>query len=254
MLCTILVEATIHSPQMPKGALLHAHLDATVDPEKLLKLALKHSTMHICVPEILTAQNIWSVRPTFRALPQSKDGPGVTDQNYTPNAFVTIQKARATFDSSLGGPEGFDKWVYSILTISPAEAYDTHNTITKVLILAIIVGISTYLHNRFGRNSRALLLYPVYASLPSPFIRVDMGITGDDSLHSRFYRIYQGVFQVFYRGQDILRRTKIEFYGKVGANCRQLQEMIICQSDTWLAQMASKMFLIGNGCGSLNAS
>ncbi|KAF8635817.1 hypothetical protein AX15_000017 [Amanita polypyramis BW_CC] len=120
--------------KMPKGALLHAHLDATVDPEIVLKLALKHSAMHICVPDVVTTQNVRSVCPTFKALPESEyaDGPGLTDQSYNPNTFVTIQKARATFDVSLGGPDGFDKWVCSTLTINPTEAYGTHNTIEKI--------------------------------------------------------------------------------------------------------------------------
>ena len=119
---------------MPKGALLHAHLDATVNPETLLKFALKYPAIHIQVPEIVTVQNIRSLRPTFRALSAAEyaDGPGVTDQAYVPNTFVTIHKARNAFDTSLCGPEGFDNWVCSAMTINPAEAYGTHNTITKV--------------------------------------------------------------------------------------------------------------------------
>lgn len=121
---------------MPKGALLHAHLDATVDPETLLKLALKHPAIHVQVPEIVTAENIRTLCPTFKALPPAEyaEGLGVTDQAYTPNTFVTIHKARDTFDASLGGPEGFDKWVCSVMTINPAEAYGTHNTIAKVFL------------------------------------------------------------------------------------------------------------------------
>ena len=120
---------------MPKGALLHAHLDATVNPETLLKLALEHPAIHMQVPEIVTAENIWTLCPTFKALSAAEyaDGPGVTDQAYAPNTFVTIHKARNTFDTSLGGPEGFDNWVCSAMTINPAEAYGTHNTITKVI-------------------------------------------------------------------------------------------------------------------------
>ncbi len=119
---------------MPKGALLHAHLDATVDPETLLSLALKHPAIHIRVPEFITADNIKTICPTFKALPHAEyaDGPGVTDQAYTPNTFVTIQKARGTFYSSLGGSKGFDNWICSTMTINPAEAYGTHNTIAKV--------------------------------------------------------------------------------------------------------------------------
>ena len=113
---------------------MHAHLDATVDPETLLKLALKHPAIHVQVPEIVTAENIRTLCPTFKALSAAEhaDGPGVTDQAYAPNTFVTIHKARSTFDTSLGGLAGFDNWVLSAMSINPAEAYGTHNTIAKV--------------------------------------------------------------------------------------------------------------------------
>ncbi|KIL67962.1 hypothetical protein M378DRAFT_122268 [Amanita muscaria Koide BX008] len=133
---SIIVRTRIYQilSKMPKGALLHAHLDATVDQDKLLKLALKHPAMHVRVPEVVTAKNITSILPTFKPLPLSEyaDGPGVTDQTYNPDTFVSIQKARSTFDPNLGGPEGFDKWVCSTMMINPAEAYGTHNTITKI--------------------------------------------------------------------------------------------------------------------------
>lgn len=152
---------------MPKGALLHAHLDATVDPETLLGLALKHPAMHIRVPEFITAENIRTICPTFKALPHADyaNGLGVTDQAYTPNTFVTIQKARDTFDSSLGGPKGFDNWICSAMTINPAEAYGTHNTIAKVsLILQFLCANIDDMHGRFGKSSPAPLWYQVYAA------------------------------------------------------------------------------------------
>ncbi|KAF8349210.1 hypothetical protein F5887DRAFT_1059483 [Amanita rubescens] len=125
----IIVKTKIYQILSKAGALLHAHLDATVDPETLLSLALNHPAIHI------RAENIKTICPTFKALPQAEyyaDGPGVTNQAYTPNTFVTIQKARNTFDSSLGGPKGFDNWICSAMTINPAEAYGTHNTIAKI--------------------------------------------------------------------------------------------------------------------------
>ncbi|PFH54144.1 hypothetical protein AMATHDRAFT_135550 [Amanita thiersii Skay4041] len=133
---SIIVKTKIYEilAKMPKGALLHAHFDATVNAEKLLELALKHEAIHVRVPQIVTMENIKSVLPSFRALPRNEfvHGPGVTDQRYTPDTWASIQRARDTFDPSLGGPEGFDKWVCSAMIINPAEAYGTHNTITKI--------------------------------------------------------------------------------------------------------------------------
>ncbi|KAG6862093.1 hypothetical protein C0995_007223 [Termitomyces sp. Mi166 len=56
--------------KMPKGALLHCHLDATVNAAVLLKLALKQPALHVRVPKQLTAATIGSLLPTFKALPR----------------------------------------------------------------------------------------------------------------------------------------------------------------------------------------
>lgn len=120
---------------MPKGALLHAHLDATVNASLLLELALKEPAIHVRVAEQLTGQNIGSLLPEFLGLPAhsySHDGTSLTSSDYIPNTWVGINRARETFDPSLGGPEGFDQWVIGAMMIHPAEAYGTHNTVYKV--------------------------------------------------------------------------------------------------------------------------
>lgn len=122
---------------MPKGALLHAHLDATVNSEFLLQLALKQPALHVRVSQPISVSNVGSILPEFRALPrdQFSSTPSVTEASYEPGTWVSIQNARAAFDSSLGGPEGFDRWVIGSLMINPTEAYHTHNTITKVQVI-----------------------------------------------------------------------------------------------------------------------
>lgn len=120
---------------MPKGGLLHAHLDATVSAEFLYKLGLRYPTMHIRVPNALTASNIGSVLPEFHAQPEdfrSADVQSLTHPDYSPDDWVPLETARKLFDASLGGPEGFDRWVVGTMTINPTEAYVTHNTVTKV--------------------------------------------------------------------------------------------------------------------------
>lgn len=121
--------------KMPKGALLHAHFDGTVNTSFLLKLALEQPAIHVRVPEPLTAQNISSILPEFQPLPAQSfnlQGPSLTSSDYTTNTWVNIATAREQFDKSLGGPEGFDKWVIDSMMISPAEAYGTHNTVYKI--------------------------------------------------------------------------------------------------------------------------
>ena len=116
---------------MPKGALLHAHLDATVNPEVLLKLALQYPIFHVRVHERLTTSNLSTNLPQFRPLPadQLSELSSLTEASYPLGSWVPLHKARDSF--ALGGKEGFDKWVISALTINPAEAYGTHNTVKK---------------------------------------------------------------------------------------------------------------------------
>ncbi|KAF8891209.1 hypothetical protein BD779DRAFT_1670856 [Infundibulicybe gibba] len=123
--------------KMPKGALLHSHLDATVNAEFLLKLALAQPALHVRVTQPLSPGNLrgsMAVLPEFRALPQESfsDASSLTDHDYVPGTWVSMQRARGTFDPNLGGPEGFDKWTVGSMTIHPLEAYGTHNTISKI--------------------------------------------------------------------------------------------------------------------------
>jgi adenosine deaminase CECR1 len=119
--------------RLPKGALLHAHLDATVNTEVLWGLAVKHPAYHVCTEQVVNAQNLGSIVPIFQPLPRSEWSSlsNLTDASYEPGTWVPLQKARDNFDPSLGGPEGFDQWVLRSLTISPSEAYHTHNTTEK---------------------------------------------------------------------------------------------------------------------------
>ena len=122
---------------MPKGGLLHAHLDATVNASFLLDLALKQPALHVRVSERVTSTTIVSLLPEFKALAPTKfsSASSVTDASYVPGSWVSIRNARKFFDSSLGGPDGFDKWVIGAITINPTEAYNTHNTIEKARVL-----------------------------------------------------------------------------------------------------------------------
>lgn len=120
---------------MPKGALLHSHLDGTVNQEILLRLTLEQPAMHVHAARPLTASNLKLTPPIFKALPANQFTQGqvaLTDASYVPESWIDARRARKTFAPELGGPEGFDKWIVGALTINPEEAYQTHNTITKV--------------------------------------------------------------------------------------------------------------------------
>jgi hypothetical protein len=146
---------------MPKGALLHAHLDATVNAEFLLELALKQPGMHLRIHKPLVALSLSENLPEFRILPnaQFSDLRSLGDVSYNPGSWVSFQNARKNFPTQLGGQEGFDKWVIGSMTINPAEAYGTHNTTAKVchcalFLFVIFLWVSTTTY-RFGKSSRA---------------------------------------------------------------------------------------------------
>ncbi|KAH9900839.1 Metallo-dependent hydrolase [Cubamyces lactineus] len=120
--------------KMPKGGLLHAHLGAMVRADVLLELALSQPAMHVRVPEVVSEATIDSVLPQFRGLPKSQwtTHMSITDPAYEPSSWVPMKNARDNFSATLGGPEGFDRWLTSTLTINPAEAYGTHNSTVEV--------------------------------------------------------------------------------------------------------------------------
>lgn len=119
---------------MPKGGLLHGHVDAMVDNAFLLKLGLSLPNMHISASAALTPSNIKTVLPAFLVLPpeQYSSGISLSDPAYKPGTWINAKHARDTFDDALGGPNGFDAWVLGWMTINPNEAYHTHNSVLKV--------------------------------------------------------------------------------------------------------------------------
>ncbi|KAK0483972.1 hypothetical protein IW261DRAFT_1675753, partial [Armillaria novae-zelandiae] len=121
--------------KMPKGALLHAHLDATVNASFLYELGLQEPSIHIQVSQVINAQTLNTALPKFKALPaelHNIEAVSLTSPSYIPDSWISLAQAREQFDPVLGGPDGFDRWVLGCLTINPAEAYGTHNTVTKI--------------------------------------------------------------------------------------------------------------------------
>ncbi|KAI0748686.1 Metallo-dependent hydrolase [Daedaleopsis nitida] len=120
--------------KMPKGGLLHAHLDATVRPDVLLQLALQQPAMHVRTIGPLTLDGLKTLLPEFRGLPKHEwtETASISDSQYVPGSWVPLQNARNNFNIELGGPHGFDRWVIGSLMINPSEAYGTHNTTAKI--------------------------------------------------------------------------------------------------------------------------
>jgi adenosine deaminase CECR1 len=120
--------------KMPKGALLHVHLDLTVNGNTLLALALQQTSIHICASARVTPGSIKSVEIEFRPLPSSfvPQCISLCLPTYKAGEWIPLRRAREQFDAGLGGTQGFDRWVASCLTINPSDAYVTHNNNIRV--------------------------------------------------------------------------------------------------------------------------
>lgn len=119
---------------MPKGALLHAHLDLTVGARTLLGIALRHPTIHISSPELITSANMAFIQPNLSPVPTNSitSVTSLTESTYHPDTWIPLTTARERFDPTLGGPDGFDRWLISKMTISSSDAYITHNNNIRV--------------------------------------------------------------------------------------------------------------------------
>ncbi|KAG2020049.1 adenosine deaminase [Coprinopsis cinerea AmutBmut pab1-1] len=117
--------------KMPKGGLLHAHLDATVNAQVLMKLVEQYPAYHVSVDQVLTEENLYAVLPQFEVFTAAGHAAtSITSDSYSLGSWVPYQDARKNF--AFGGADGFDRWVNAALTINPKEAYETYNTSTKI--------------------------------------------------------------------------------------------------------------------------
>lgn len=120
--------------KMPKGGLLHGHMDAMCDANFLYKLALEYPAMHIRVHSAITSDASLPL-PQFKPLSaefvsQCAGAPSLTSSEYVPGSWVPLHTARNEF--GFGGPEAFDKWVVGSMMINPKEAYVDYNTSVKI--------------------------------------------------------------------------------------------------------------------------
>ena len=110
---------------MPKGALLHGHLDAMCSPHFLLATALAQPTLVVSSSMRVTAENLALKKPklSFTYLPLSDvvhtvaaegDDSNLTSKHYEPGDCVSAALARKLFP---GGPEAFDAYALQQLVL-----------------------------------------------------------------------------------------------------------------------------------------
>lgn len=127
---------------MPKGALLHCHLDGTVPATWVIQESQKYDTViHMCCESPLDSESkLYSTDVSFRALPKVQN-----DDVFSPSlegrGWISLREARRLFpfknvyqplpqgffpgqdlpaQSSGDSAGAFDAWLHSLMTMTPA--------------------------------------------------------------------------------------------------------------------------------------
>lgn len=117
--------------EMPKGALLHAHLDAMVDFNFLLDLLLAEPGIHIKADRPLNSpQALADAKIIFRFRKTASTDGNIWDDNYQPDSLVLLTQAADAYPD--GGRAGFLKWLYSRCTLSRTDAVAQHHGVDEI--------------------------------------------------------------------------------------------------------------------------
>ncbi len=117
--------------RMPKGALLHAHMDAMVDFDFLFDQLLTTPGMTIyCAHDLSTSEKLetGSLRFGYRKSPVTNMS--IWTDNYEPNTAVSVSEAADNFPH--GGRPGFIKWLKGRFTITHNESLEHHHGVDAV--------------------------------------------------------------------------------------------------------------------------
>ena len=119
--------------KMPKGALLHAHMDAMVDIDWLIEQALSVEGLGMMACESLCDQRKrQEVGISFQYTDALKElGDNILwNHDYRSQHLVSVRTAAEKFPD--GGIEGFKAWMKSRCTITPEESIEHHHGVDAV--------------------------------------------------------------------------------------------------------------------------
>ena len=119
--------------KMPKGCLLHAHLDAMVDFDFLLGVIMKEPGMHIRAPSgpLVGAEALACSAIEFIYLKEEQgNGAEIWSSDYVDGSPIRLTKAADAFPH--GGREDFLRWLKSRCTLSTMDAVEQHHGIDAV--------------------------------------------------------------------------------------------------------------------------
>ncbi|KAF7587271.1 cat eye syndrome chromosome region, candidate 1 [Aspergillus hancockii] len=117
---------------MPKGCLLHAHMEAMIDIDWLIDQALELPGFFIASPQYLwPGESKWLQPFEFHYRPgaQGQGSVNIWQSDYPPNQLVPVNDAAWAYP---GGVAAFKAWAISRMTIKEEEALEHHHGIADI--------------------------------------------------------------------------------------------------------------------------
>lgn len=134
--------------RMPKGALLHAHMDAMVDFDFILDELLNTPGMHMSADRPLTfPEALADAAPSFRyRAKDGVDGPSIWDAGYQPGTFRLLTKTADDFPN--GGREGFFAWLKGRCTLGMMDSHEQHHGVDAIWdkFVKCFITVATIIH------------------------------------------------------------------------------------------------------------
>lgn len=121
--------------RMPKGSLLHAHMEAMFDIDFMIDKALETPGMHISAPyPLLTRKDydevLFSFKYSSRSTKEAESKAPIWATDYEPSTLIPIQKAAASFPD--GGESGFRAWLMNRCTIAPEHSFTHYHGVDAI--------------------------------------------------------------------------------------------------------------------------
>lgn len=146
--------------QMPKGTLLHAHMDAMVDFEFIIEELLKSPGMHLASDRPLRTQEAREEADlSFRYRAKERTDGSIWEEDYKPGNFVLLTQVAEAFPD--GGRAGFVRWLKNRCTLSSTDSHEQHHGIDaiweKFAKCFMVVGTMTHYEPIFRSFLRRLM-------------------------------------------------------------------------------------------------
>ncbi|WEW60676.1 ADGF domain-containing protein [Emydomyces testavorans] len=120
--------------KMPKGALLHGHIEAMIDLDLLVDQVLTVPGMYMASSGPLVSEKELQTNPLhfkyISTLPVSSRYPTLWEKEYQPLTFLPVREVAAAFPSQ--GTEGFREWLKSRCTIAHEASLSHHHGIDAI--------------------------------------------------------------------------------------------------------------------------